>query len=1276
MGSRKNQHTRENKRFKKSLLAICIMACATPVIAQDQEETLEEVIVTGTRVNLQNAQEIKRNADTFVDAISAEDMGSLPDRSVLEAMQRVPGVSIERFAAANDPDHFGVEGSGAVIRGMSATRSEFNGRDSFTANSGRGLNFQDVPPELMSGVEVFKNQSADMVEGGIGGTVNLKTRKPFDSNERILAFNADYSYGDMAEEWTPTVSALYSDVWETNDSGRFGFMINLADSELKGVSHGIQSDAYVEYKDDYTNFTKVLQEPGGVLEHAGPSDMPGAERFSGGSVWMPNGSNLTMKNDDRTRKGYATSLQWESPDESFLATFQFMRSDARLTWKENAIKYQSGYGKRQSMPLAGTEFVFDDDGIFQSGIITQDNSFTDTWRGSNPATFGSRFLDNDDEDTTNDYIAPFYMPGFTGIANELFNIYFDPATTPADRTTAFNGITAAATPEAIALLEAATTEEEKAAAIAAIQAGAENLSSLQQFGYRFQTDNRIKDTRTVIDDFGLNFKWSPSDNLEFGLDLQHIEAKTADNDVAVMMAINGAMQDFDTRGDTPTLKLMDPWHGVRDNNPGLYGVAGANTPIDIDARKGPTTAVDNDGPSYYYFAGFSNDPMGDKNWFQDPSSYNWQSILDHFERSDGDSDAARFDVKYTIDDAPLITGVRAGVRYANRVQNVRFTDYGEQWGALAPLWGTPVGYADAPYSTDYIDPATMPTNNDAQIALKEQAIARIEAIRRINNLKGQWECVDWSDFHRGGVLDIPGGCVLHPNDDLVQAALEQRTDIFPTTTEDGQWLPANKREGVLSEAGGYFQPEEVFRTEETNNAAYVRVDFGSDETALRFNGNFGLRYVDFERIATGSVQFADVGIVNTQRPADAPDPRDLEALQAWLVQKRTDWMAAIGKLPGDTLTRNQRNQLRTYLTDQANYANDAANLLPDSEQAFNDGGVVFQDSVYNYDTVLPSLNVKVEFTDDLIGRFAAAKAIAMPDMEDVKNTTRVGASVNREQIQYDTGHPLEGINHLGPNTYIDLNTGYTGNAGNPKLGPMESTQYDASLEWYFANVGSLTFTLFYKDLQNFFVYGSFPNEITNNGVTRTVSLEGTVNNGSGTMQGYELAYQQFFDMLPAPWDGLGLQFNYSYIDSESVPNAGQFNDPAAVDDNPDSGYTGAAVDVSGLPLKGQSKETMNIATMYEKDAWSLRLAYNWRSRYLLTTRDVISRYPLWNDDAGFLDGSAFYKVNDNVTVGMQFTNLLNTQTKTIMILDGKGLEAGRSWFINDRRVALVVKGQF
>ncbi|MBA4165536.1 MAG: TonB-dependent receptor, partial [Erythrobacter sp.] len=170
-------------------LALAAMLAA-PAHAQDtgadDEEKVEEapgnqIVVTGYRASLENAQNIKRDADTFVDAITAEDIGALPDRSVAEALQRVPGVNIGRFEKTSDPDRFSVEGTGVVIRGLPFVRSELNGRDIFSANGGRVLSFNDVSPELLGRVEVFKNVTADMVDGGISGTVNLVTRKPLDN---------------------------------------------------------------------------------------------------------------------------------------------------------------------------------------------------------------------------------------------------------------------------------------------------------------------------------------------------------------------------------------------------------------------------------------------------------------------------------------------------------------------------------------------------------------------------------------------------------------------------------------------------------------------------------------------------------------------------------------------------------------------------------------------------------------------------------------------------------------------------------------------------------------------------------------------------------------------------------------------------------------------------------------------------------------------------------------------------------------------------------------
>ncbi len=122
------------------------------------------------------------NSDTFVDSITATDIGAFPDKSVAEALQRVPGITVSRLQSSDDSNHFSAEPATVLIRGLTFVRTQFNGRDSFSADGYRGLNFNDVSPELMQGVDTYKNQTAEMIEGGIAGVVNLRTRMPFDSD--------------------------------------------------------------------------------------------------------------------------------------------------------------------------------------------------------------------------------------------------------------------------------------------------------------------------------------------------------------------------------------------------------------------------------------------------------------------------------------------------------------------------------------------------------------------------------------------------------------------------------------------------------------------------------------------------------------------------------------------------------------------------------------------------------------------------------------------------------------------------------------------------------------------------------------------------------------------------------------------------------------------------------------------------------------------------------------------------------------------------------------
>src|SRR5687767_5274339 len=222
-------------------------AASVPVSAQTDPnapdvqgpEDEDAIIVTGQRRALQTSQGIKRNADTVVDSITATDIGAFPDKSVAEALQRVPGITVNRFAASSDTAHFSAEPSGVIIRGLPQVRSEFNGRDTFSANSGRGLSWTDITPELLAGVDVYKNQTADLIEGGIAGSVNLRTRVPFDATGQLIQVGVRANYGDLSKKWTPDINAFYSNRFMTG-MGEFGVMANVAYSKVRTRSQGIQ----------------------------------------------------------------------------------------------------------------------------------------------------------------------------------------------------------------------------------------------------------------------------------------------------------------------------------------------------------------------------------------------------------------------------------------------------------------------------------------------------------------------------------------------------------------------------------------------------------------------------------------------------------------------------------------------------------------------------------------------------------------------------------------------------------------------------------------------------------------------------------------------------------------------------------------------------------------------------------------------------------------------------------------------------------------------------
>ncbi len=237
-----------NPALYGALGAAAMLAPANIAIAQSadvvEENTLEEIVVTGIRGSLISSLNTKRNSDAIVDAITAEDIGKFPDKNLAEAIQRVPGVVINR--------EFG-EGERVSIRGTSPnlTRTQLNGHSLATAdwfildqlNATRSFNYLILPSDIVQQVKVYKSPQANIEEGGVGGLVDVITRKPFDQEAGSGALSVQYAYSELSDETDPNISGLYS--WK-NDDSTFGVLVSGTRQERNIRRDGIETLGYFE----------------------------------------------------------------------------------------------------------------------------------------------------------------------------------------------------------------------------------------------------------------------------------------------------------------------------------------------------------------------------------------------------------------------------------------------------------------------------------------------------------------------------------------------------------------------------------------------------------------------------------------------------------------------------------------------------------------------------------------------------------------------------------------------------------------------------------------------------------------------------------------------------------------------------------------------------------------------------------------------------------------------------------------------------------------------
>nr|WP_166180347.1 TonB-dependent receptor [Altererythrobacter segetis] len=329
------------------------------------------ITVTGRRAALQAADERKKSSETIIDSVVADEAGKLPDNSITEVLQRVQGVTIVKFRAINDPDHFSIEGSGIQVRGLSGVASRLNGREIFSANNGRALLWGDVTPELMAAVDVYKASTADLIEGGTGGQVDLRTKLPFDYSGGLhVAGTGEMSAGDLAEKADLSGSALITDTWQTG-IGKIGVLVDLAYGELSSNSHFFRMEPYYR-------------------THIGASD-----------YFIPGGYTYGEEKFQRTRAGIYGALQWE-PADSLTFTGIFFQS----RYKNNSGDWGS-FVTSQSLAVDPSVSKFDDTGalISSPSLFTRDPSTLQP--NNSPITSGGNKGEYRDNSVTRDYSLAF-----------------------------------------------------------------------------------------------------------------------------------------------------------------------------------------------------------------------------------------------------------------------------------------------------------------------------------------------------------------------------------------------------------------------------------------------------------------------------------------------------------------------------------------------------------------------------------------------------------------------------------------------------------------------------------------------------------------------------------------------------------------------------------------------------------------------------------------------------------------------------------------------------
>lgn len=251
-----------------SAIVLAVAGGSNQAIAQNSDSgpALEEVTVTGVRASLRDALNTKRGADNFSDVIKAEDIGELPDANLAESLQRITGVQIVRDVGASREQ---LDGQPVNIRGLPSLAT-INGRTMLSGQDSRNFDFRTLASEAFGELVISKTPTADQIEGGLGGTIELKTRKPEEFKGQEISFTANLVQLDYADTTNPNYSGLYANSFLDD---RLGVVVSGSYEQIDQRTDAFTSRGGWEFRSGYAGSGFDLNGDGDASDALVPRDL-------------------------------------------------------------------------------------------------------------------------------------------------------------------------------------------------------------------------------------------------------------------------------------------------------------------------------------------------------------------------------------------------------------------------------------------------------------------------------------------------------------------------------------------------------------------------------------------------------------------------------------------------------------------------------------------------------------------------------------------------------------------------------------------------------------------------------------------------------------------------------------------------------------------------------------------------------------------------------------------------------------------------------------------